>query len=119
MTSAPRRRRQGDYQQRSRHRGLDRSCRAVEPVHLMFRFAMGRTVTYRRLAALEAAGLVERVRLLYGQPGLIVVTKAGLRLCGLQALGVTKVSAGVARHWQASSLVAVILEHHHGRGAVG
>jgi hypothetical protein len=35
---------------------------AVEPAHVMFRFKMGRTVTYRRLAALEAAGLVERVR---------------------------------------------------------
>ena len=92
---------------------------AVEPVHLMFRFKMGRTVIYRRLAALQAAGLVERVRLLHGQPGLIVVTNAGLRLCGLQALGVTKVSAGAARHWQATSLVAVIIEHHHGRGAVG
>jgi hypothetical protein len=92
---------------------------AVEPAHVMFRFKMGRTVTYRRLAALEAHGLVERVRLLHGQPGLIVATKAGLRLCGLQALGVTKVSAGAARHWQASSLVAVILERHRGLGAVG
>ena len=60
---------------------------AVEPVHVMFRFKMGRTVTYRRLAALEAADLVERVRLLHGQPGLIVATKAGLRLCGLLARG--------------------------------
>lgn len=92
---------------------------AVEPAHVMFRFKMGRTVTYRRLAALEVAGLVERVRLLHGQPGLIVATKAGLRLRGLQALGVTKVSAGAARHWQASSLVAVILERHYGLGAVG
>jgi hypothetical protein len=92
---------------------------AVEPVQVMYRFGMGRTVTYRRLTELEAAGLIERVRLIHGQPGLIVATLPGLRLCGLEHLGVARLSAGAAAHWQASSLVAVLLERKHGRGSVG
>lgn len=91
----------------------------VEPVQVMYRFGMGRTVTYRRLTELEAAGLIARVRLLHGQPGLIVATLAGLRLCGLEHLGVARLSAGAAAHWQASSMVAVLLERRHGRDSVG
>lgn len=54
---------------------------AVQADHVMFRFGMGRTVTYRRLAALESSGLVKRSRVLHGEPGLITATRAGLRLC--------------------------------------
>jgi hypothetical protein len=85
----------------------------------MYRFGMGRTVTYRRLTELEAAGLIERVRLLHDQPALIVATLAGLRLCDLEHLGVARLSAGAAAHWQASSLIAVLLEREHGRNRVG
>jgi hypothetical protein len=92
---------------------------AVEPGQVMYRFTMGRTVAYRRLAALEAAGLVERARLLHGQPGLLVATKAGLRLCDQEHLGVVRVSAGAAAHWQASTLIGVLLEDQHGRDRVG
>jgi hypothetical protein len=92
---------------------------AADPGHVMARFGMGRTVTYRRLAALEAAGLIERSRLLYGQSGLTVATRAGLRLCGLEDLGVARVSAASVAHWQASTTVAVLLERRHGNGTVG
>jgi hypothetical protein len=57
----------------------------VEPGHVMYMFKMGRTVAYRRLAALQASGLVERTRLLYGLTGLLVATRAGLRLVGWSA----------------------------------
>jgi hypothetical protein len=92
---------------------------AVEPEHVMFRFRMGRTVTYRRLAAMESAGLVERFRLLHGRPALIVATKAGLRFCGLDHLGVAKVSAGAVAHWQASTTTALLFECHDGPDSVG
>lgn len=92
---------------------------AADPSHVMARFGMGRTVTYRRLGALEAAGLIERSRLLYGQAGLTVATRAGLRLCGLEDLGVARVSAASVAHWQASTTVAVLLERRHRAAAVG
>lgn len=92
---------------------------AAEPAHVMARFGMGRTVSYRRLAALEGAGLIERSRLLYGQAGLAVVTRAGLRLCGLEDLGVARVSAASVAHWHASTTVAVLLERRQGPGSVG
>jgi hypothetical protein len=92
---------------------------AADPVHVMARFRTGRTVTYRRLAALEAAGLVERSRLLHAQSGLTVATRAGLRLCGLEDLGVARVSAASVAHWRASTTVAVLLERRHGLGSVG
>lgn len=43
---------------------------AVEPSQVMYLFEMGRTVAYRRLAALHTAGLLERARLLHGQPAI-------------------------------------------------
>lgn len=92
---------------------------AADPVHVMARFGMGRTVTYRRLAALEDAGLVERSRLLHAQAGLVVATRAGLRLCGLEELGAARVSAASVAHWSASTTVAVLLERRHGNGSVG
>jgi hypothetical protein len=92
---------------------------AADPGHVMARFEMGRTVTYRRLAALEAAGLIERSRLLHGQSGLTVATRAGLRLCGLEDLGVARISAASVAHWQASTTIAVLLERRHGPGSVG
>ncbi|MCW2984103.1 MAG: hypothetical protein JWR63_1673 [Conexibacter sp.] len=92
---------------------------AADPGHVMARFGMGRTATYRRLAALEAAGLVERSRLLHAQPGLTAATRAGLRLCGLEELGVARVSAASVAHWHASTTVAVLLERRHGPGSVG
>jgi hypothetical protein len=92
---------------------------AVEPSQVMYLFEMGRTVAYRRLAALQAAGLLERARLLHGQPAMIVATRAGLRLVGLEHLGLTRVSAATAMHWQSSTLIAVLLERRDGRGRVG
>jgi hypothetical protein len=92
---------------------------AADPVHVMAHFGMGRTVTYRRVAALENAGLIERARLLHAQAGLLVATRAGLRLCGLEELGAARVSAASVAHWSASTTVAVLLERRNGAGSVG
>jgi hypothetical protein len=92
---------------------------AADPEQVMARFGMGRTVTYRRLAVLEAAGLIERSRLLYQQSGLAVATRAGLRLVGLEDLGVARLSPASVAHWQASTTIAVLLERRYGPGSVG
>jgi hypothetical protein len=92
---------------------------AAGPNHVMARFGMGRTVAYRRLAALEGAGLIERARLLHAQPALAVATRAGLRLCGLEDLGMARVAPASVAHWQASTTVAVIFERHHGADSIG
>lgn len=91
----------------------------VEASQVTHVFGLGRTVTYRRLAALETAGLIERTRVLHGRPAMIVATRAGLRLVGLEHLGLSRVSAATALHWQSSSLVAALIEADKGRGKVG
>src|ERR1051325_5814781 len=75
-----------------------------------------RMVTSR---ATEVVGPIERSLLLYGHSGLTVATWAGLRLCGLEDLGVARVSAASVAHWQASTTVAVLLESRRGSGTVG
>ena len=91
----------------------------VEASHVTHVFGLGRTVTYRRLAALETARLIERTRVLHGRPAMIVATRAGLRLVGLEHLGLSRVSAATALHWQSSSLIAALIEADKGRGKVG
>ena len=66
--------------------------------HVMRRFAMGRTSAYARLNSLVAGGLLEHRQLLYGKPGLYLASAEGLRWCGLERLGIYRVSAaGFAR----------------------
>jgi hypothetical protein len=50
----------------------------VSAQDVMARFGVGRTVGYRRLAALVEFGLLVRVRLVYGQPALYVATREGV-----------------------------------------
>src|SRR4051812_39717081 len=75
----------------------------------MVRFGLGRTVGYRRLAAAVEARLLEQVRLLYGEPGLYVATRRGLRWTGLEQLGPCRVSVGEFSHWQACARLAAVL----------
>ena len=50
---------------------------AASAADVMARFGMGRTATYRRLAALVDQGVLASVRLLYGEPALYVATRGG------------------------------------------
>lgn len=70
------------------------------------RFALSRTVAYRRLAACVEAGLVERVQLLHGQPALLRATARGLRYAGL-SLPVARLSPELVDHWVACAWAAI------------
>src|SRR5689334_14876540 len=52
----------------------------------MARFRLGRTVGYRRLAALVDCGLLARARLVYGQPALYTATRDGVAWAGIPQL---------------------------------
>lgn len=58
---------------------------------------MPKSNAYKRLRGLEALGLLERRRLLQGEPAVYFATREGLHLAGLD-LGVRKVSAGGILH---------------------
>jgi hypothetical protein len=79
------------------------------------RFGLGRTVGYRRVAACIEAGLLERVRLLYGSPALVIATRHGLRWAGLERLGPCRLGVASFVHWAACARLAALLES---RGAV-
>jgi hypothetical protein len=75
--------------------------------HVMRRFGMGRSWTYRRLNGLVSDGLLAQRALLYRQPALYVATAEGLRWCSLEHLGVQRVGAGGFEHaWQVATLAA-------------
>jgi hypothetical protein len=77
--------------------------------HVMARFGMGRTVAYRRLAACVQAGVIERARLVHGEPALYVATRLGLAYTGLSQLEVCRVSVASVSHWRACADVALQL----------
>jgi hypothetical protein len=90
---------------------------AVAVDHLRARFGLGRTVAYRRTAALVQAGLIERVPCLPGQVRLLRATQRGLTMAGLSGR-VTVVSPALHGHHVACGWVAIALEREHGREAV-
>jgi hypothetical protein len=90
---------------------------AVTLAHLRARFELGRTVAYRRIAGCMAAGLLERIETLRGQPALIRATRRGLRFTGVH-LRVAQVRPDVVGHWIACGDVALLLETEFGPGAV-
>jgi hypothetical protein len=65
---------------------------AVRAEHVMTRFSIGRTATYRRLHELAEFGLVRRHRLLYNDGGLLTATAEGLRYAGLDRLTPARIS---------------------------
>jgi hypothetical protein len=77
--------------------------------HVMARFGMGRSWAYARLSRLVADGLLEQKQLLYRQPGLYVATGEGLRWCGLQRLGVHRLSVGGFAHARQVATAAVAI----------
>lgn len=90
---------------------------AVTLAHLRARFELGRTVAYRRIAACVAAGLLERVETLRGQPALIRATRRGLRFSGMR-LRVAQVRPELVGHWIGCGDVALRLETEFGPRAV-
>lgn len=81
------------------------------------RFGLGRTVSYRRVAACVDAGLIERLETLRGVPALLRATRRGLRYAGLP-LSVAHAPLELVGHWIACGAVAVALEREFGPGAV-
>jgi hypothetical protein len=86
---------------------------AVTLEQLRERFSLGRTVAYRRIASCVEGGLVERVRLLHGQPAFLRATSRGLRYAGL-ALPVARLSPELAGHWLACGWAAIRIERERG-----
>jgi hypothetical protein len=82
---------------------------AVEMRHVRKRFRVGRSVAYELVARGVRAGLLERVRLLNGEPALLRATQDGIELSGL-GLSVAKLRAGQLRHWIACADVALWAE---------
>jgi hypothetical protein len=79
--------------------------------HAMARFGMGRSWAYSCLSRLVADGLLDQKQLLYRRPGLYVATAEGLRWCGLQRLGVHRLSVGGFEHARQVATAAVAVHH--------
>ena len=58
---------------------------------------------------MRRAGLLAHVRVLHGEPGLYVATRAGLQWAGLGDFEPCRVSVALVRHVQASARAAVVL----------
>ena len=56
-------------------------------------------MAYRRLAVLVELGVLNRVRLLYGQPALYTATREGLAWAGLPGVDPARVGVATVRHW--------------------
>lgn len=82
----------------------------VRAEHVMTRFSIGRTATYRRLHELVEFGLVRRHRLLYNDGGLLTATAEGLRCAGLDRLAPARISLALVPHMIASAAFAAELE---------
>ena len=83
---------------------------AVRAEHVMTRFSIGRTATYRRLHELVDFGLVRRHRLLYNDGGLLTATAEGLRCAGLDRLAPARISLALVPHMIASAALAAEVE---------
>jgi hypothetical protein len=82
----------------------------VQAEHVMTRFSIGRTATYRRLHELVDYGLVRRHRLLYNDSGLLTATAEGLRWADLHRLSPARISLALVPHMIASAALAAELE---------
>lgn len=86
---------------------------ACELRHVQERYGISRSVAYELVARLIEAGLLERLRLLWGEPALLRATRAGIAYSGL-ALPPAPLSAHSWRHWSACADVALWIEHNWG-----
>jgi len=83
---------------------------AVRAEHVMTRFSIGRTATYRRLHELVEFGLLRRQRVLYNDGGLLTATAEGLRCAGLDRLTPARITLAMVPHMIASAAFAAELE---------
>lgn len=86
---------------------------ACEMRHVQERYGISRSVAYELVARLIEAGLLERLRLLWGEPALLRATRAGIAYCGL-ALSPARLSAHSWRHWSACADAALWIERNWG-----
>jgi hypothetical protein len=89
---------------------------ALAMAQLMAAMRTSRTVTYRRFARCEAAGLVERFTV-PGVGALLRATREGQRYVGLGALPLALVRPGSALHDLRCADLALMLDHESGEGA--
>jgi hypothetical protein len=82
----------------------------VRAEHVMTRFGMGRSATYRRLAQLLDYGLLRRHRLLYNDGGLLAATPEGLKAAGLHQLRPARIALAQIPHMVLSATLAAQLE---------
>jgi hypothetical protein len=82
----------------------------VRAEHVMTRFSIGRTATYRRLHELVDHGLLRRHRLLYNDGGLLTASAEGLRWAQLDRLTPPRISLALVPHMIASAALAAELE---------
>jgi len=99
-----------------RHRHNDRDLVAFVGRHgavsieqVMSASGIGQTAAYRRVAGLVAAGLLERLQLLRGEPTLLKATRQGLRYAGL-GMAPAVISPGSIAHWLRCTSAAIDLE---------
>lgn len=81
--------------------------------HVMDALGVGRTAAYRRVAACEERGLIERLEILRSEAGLLRATRDGLRYAGL-GVPRAKVSPGTVNHMLRCTTVGRQLEAQHG-----
>jgi hypothetical protein len=86
----------------------------VSTQDVMEQLGLGRTVGYRRLRVLVDQGLLERARLVHGQPALYVATREGIAWAGIPHLDPARVGLATTRHWAVCARLAVILGREHG-----
>ena len=78
---------------------------------------VGRTATYRRVAACIDMGLLERLEILRSEAGLLRATRSGIRYAGL-GLPVAAVSPGNVEHWLCCASTAISLGARYGADRV-
>jgi Helix-turn-helix domain len=83
---------------------------AVQAQHVMTRFSIGRTASYRRLHELVEYGLIRRHRLLDNDAALLTATSDGLRWAELHRLTPARISLVLVPHTIASAALAALLE---------
>jgi len=90
---------------------------AVAIAHVMAAMGVGRTATYRRVAACTNRGLLERLQPVPSEPPLLRATPEGLRFTGL-GLPATPISAGQIDHHLRCASTAQLLTEEFGAGCV-
>jgi hypothetical protein len=82
------------------------------------RFELSPRIARERVRALVRAGMLDQIRLLDGEPALLVATRDGLAAAGMPGLARCRVSAASFAHLRACASVAAALARAHPCGLV-